>query len=62
MRGNARDKFVCPGCKKVIHSKVRDTEPCYNGYKRYRSCEECGIVFVTMEKVSYIPKERKIAE
>ena len=62
MRGKARVKFTCPACGRYIYSKVKDTEPYYNGYKRYRTCEECGIVFVTMEKVAYIPKERKKAE
>ena len=56
MRGQFRTKFTCPACKQDIYSRVKDTEPCYNGYKRYRICEKCDSVFVTMEKTCYALK------
>lgn len=52
MRGTMRKKFVCPVCGEKVGGPVRDTEPRYNGFFRYRECENCGVVFVTEEKIT----------
>ena len=56
MRGNIRAKFACPKCGKSIAGRVTDSDPWYAGIKRYRVCEECGVRFVTVEKVAYISR------
>ena len=56
MNGTPRKKFICPNCGKSITAPVIDTATYYNGYKRYRACEECGVTFVTLEKVSHITR------
>lgn len=43
----------CPVCGKPIEAPVRDTKIDYYGLTRYRRCEECGIIFVTTEKISH---------
>ena len=54
MNGKLRKKFTCPGCGKEICTRVLDVKNNYNGFKRYRQCEECKVVFTTMEKVDHI--------
>lgn len=58
MKGTMRRKFICPNCQREIKARVMDTEKVYNGFRRYRQCEECGCNFATLEKVWYITGRR----
>lgn len=58
MRGKMRKKFICPKCGEEIGAHVIDTLPFFGGFRRWRKCEECGVVFVTSEKISYISRTR----
>ena len=56
MKGKMRKKFICPACKAWIGASVIDAKPIHSGFRRYRQCDECGIVFVTMEKIDHISR------
>ena len=58
MRGTMRVKFKCPSCNGYIKAQVIDTSVESDGFKRYRKCEKCGIVFVTMENICYMTKRK----
>ena len=54
MKGKMRKKFTCPGCGEEIGAPVLDVKTIYSGFRRYRQCEECRVVFATVEKVDHI--------
>lgn len=54
MRGKMRKKFTCPACMTEITAPVLDVKTIYSGFRRYRQCENCRVVFATVEKVDHI--------
>lgn len=56
MNGVSRKKFTCPGCGHEITAPVLSVKIDYNGYRRYRQCEKCQVVFSTKEKVEHITR------
>ena len=62
MKGKTRKKFTCPACNKEIFAYVTDTEIDYRGCKRYRKCEECGVSFVTLERIVNVSNAKYTSE
>lgn len=56
MNGVSRKKFVCPECGQNISAPVLSVKIDYNGYRRYRQCESCQVVFTTKEKVENVTR------
>lgn len=54
MKGIMRKKFTCLKCGEDICAPVLDVKTIYSGFRRYRQCEKCGVVFVTIEKADHI--------
>ena len=59
MKEKPRKKFECPVCGETIVAPVKYTALLYNGYSRYRTCEKCGTVFVTVERIIRLSERSK---
>lgn len=51
-------KLACPTCgewtNRVVPTALKQT---LEGYRRYRSCQACGVVFETVESVTRVVRE-----
>ena len=51
--------FKCPSCNQYIVAPVKETRNEYDGVFRRRTCEKCGVILETLERITEYHEKQK---